>query len=134
MGIYSTLERCDDIKVVGMTEENFRNKWKKKIESLDEDRKGYLDFYEWSITQKEPDCLWFSLGCEDDDYYAKHYADRDLADFISTVIAEDSVCLLEFSGDDNSLWGYYITHGSVKEIEYVRMVDGKLIDDQETLL
>jgi hypothetical protein len=126
MGYYSTLTRCDPVKVVGMTEEQFRKKWKEKIELLDDDHEGYLDFYNWLSGKKEPDCLWFELNCEE--WYAKHYADRKLAEFISQVIAEGTYCVLEFQGEDGAWWGYYITNGSVKEIKYVRMVDGKLIE------
>ena len=126
MGYYSTLTRCDPVKVVGMTEEQFRKKWKEKIESLDDDHKGDLDFYNWLPGKKEPDCLWFELDCEE--WYAKHYADESLAEFISQVIAEGTYCVLEFQGEDGAWWGYYITKDSVKEIKYVRMVDGKLIE------
>ena len=80
----------------------------------------------WLPGKKEPDCLWFELDCEE--WYAKHYADESLAEFISQVIAEGTYCVLEFQGEDGAWWGYYITKDSVKEIKYVRMVDGKLIE------
>lgn len=127
MGYYSTLTRCDAVKVVGMTEEQFRKKWKEKVESLDANE-GHLDFYDWLPGKKDPGCLWFNLECQDDEWYAKHYADEELAEFISEVIAEGTYCVLEFQGEDGAWWGYYITKDSVEEIEYVRMVDGKLIE------
>jgi hypothetical protein len=128
MGYYSTLTHWEEVKVDAreFTGVQFMEQWEKAVkESKDP---GYLDFYKWSLNEGDPDYLWFDLEVEDDEWYAKHYADRELAEFISRVIAKGASSVLEFVGEDNCQWGYYISRDSVKNIEYVKMVDGKPID------
>jgi hypothetical protein len=126
MGYYSTLVSQPRIKT-HLTEEQFFKKWDELKASLigtvDE---GFLDQYDWKTDKKEGSFTWYYLELED--WHSKHYADEALAEFISEVIAEGERCLLEFNGEDGCNWGYYITKGSVKEIEYVKMVDGKRIE------
>ena len=125
MGYYSTMIRHDDVKTLPMTEEGFKKKWEEFCASKDEDSRSYLEQYKWVLNKRDPDASRFDI--EMGDWYSKHYADEDLAGFVSQVIADDARCLIEFLGDDGP-WGYFITKGSVKEIEYVRMVDDKRID------
>jgi len=124
MGYYSTLTQHDEVKTLPMTQEEFDKKWQEFCNSKDENTKFYLEQYRWSRNEKDPDAAWFDI--EMDDWYSKHYADDELAEFISQVIAEDAHCIIEFLGDDGP-WGYYITKGCVKNIEYARMVDGERI-------
>lgn len=126
MGYYSTLIRCDDIKTT-LSKEEFMRKWIETVrETEGTDKEGYL-FYNWELSKEENGFRWFSI--EMDEWFAKHYADRELAEFISEVISDDAKCILEFNGEDGVSWGYYITKNSVKEIEYVKLVDGKVLED-----
>lgn len=71
----------------------------------------------------------------DGDYYGKHYACKYLARFISTVIRPGTYALLEFVGEDDECWGYFITAGRVDPLAYVRCVcrDGKEILLEEAI-
>ena len=135
MGYYSTMSRHDSLPV-RITKEEFYEKWNQAIEATKgTDNEGYLDFYEWDATREKDGAQWFDI--EMDDWCAKHYADSELAKFISGVIAPGASCILEFTGEDGGQWGYYIQPETVKDIEYVRMVDGKPIeggDSNEGLL
>jgi hypothetical protein len=125
MGYYSTMSRCDVVKTE-MAKEEFMAKWNQAVEATKgTDDEGYLDFYQWDVSDEKDGFRWMEISMEE--WYAKHYADDALAEFISSVIADGGFCLLEFQGEDGAWWGYYITKQSVKEIEYVRMVDGKLV-------
>ena len=127
MGYYSTLIAQKPVKT-SLTEKEFFEKWEKAKESLagDKESEGYLDMYNWEVWKRDGEFTWYYLEMEE--FYAKHYADEALAVFISEVIADGEKCLLEFCGEDGFNWGYYITKGSVKDIEYVKMVDGKPIE------
>jgi hypothetical protein len=125
MGYYSTMVRHDEVKTLPMTEEEFKKKWEAFCASKNEDARLYLEQYKWVLNKRDPDAAWFDI--EMDDWYSKHYADEDLAEFVSQMITDDAHCLIEFLGDDGP-WGYYVTKGSVKDVEYSRMVDGKRID------
>lgn len=63
-----------------------------------------------------------------EDYYAKHYADRRLAEFVSTVIAPCDDTTIEFDGEDGEKWGYLVLRDTVETIEYTRRVNGMDID------
>lgn len=120
MGYYSTLTECSGFKVTGMTWDEFQEKWKKIA-----DGDCYLSNYHWGkLNEQDPDSMHVYLEC--DECYSKHYSDEKLAQFISEVIAESDHCILEFLGEDGP-WGFYITKGSVKDIEYAKMVDGERI-------
>jgi hypothetical protein len=125
MGYYSEIIGLDPVETV-LSKEEFCAKWEQAIKATEGTTKeGYLDIYSWDIEHKENGKLWFALGTTDGSLEAKHYADRELAQFISSVIADGRFCILEFDGEDGERWGYYITVAVVKDIEYVRMVDGK---------
>jgi len=124
MGDYSELTGCSEITVKGMTWDEFQERWRKTVED-DGGDESYLILYEWELNEKDPDALHIDLKC--DVCFAKHYSTDKLAKFISEVIAEGSDCVLEFLGGEGP-WGFYVTKGSVKDIKYVRMVDGKQID------
>jgi len=129
MGYYSTLQRCDTVKTP-LSVEEFMEKWNEAITSaIGTYEEGYLDFYIWKMDSDKDGLRWFSIDMED--WYAKHYADSGLAKFISSVIAPGASCILDFSGEDGGQWGYYIQAKTVKDIEYVRMVDGKPIEGGE---
>ena len=120
------MSRCDVVKTP-LTKDEFMEKWNQAVEAtVGTDDEGYLDFYQWIVSDENNRFRWMEI--DTDDRYAKHYADRKLAEFISQVIAEGTYCVLEFQGEDGDWWGYYITNGSVKEIEYVRRVDGVVLD------
>ena len=126
MGYYSTLIAQEPVKTA-LTKEEFFERWEKAKESLvGTEDEGYLDEYKWEVWKEEGGFTWYWLDMEE--WYAKHYADEHLAKFISEVIVDGEKSLLEFNGEDGINWGYYITKGSVKEIEYVKMVDGKRIE------
>jgi len=121
MGYYSELIRYDNVKT-NLPVEEFYDRWEKAKQSLiGTDYEGDLDIYEW-----EKNSNGFSLKLEE--WYAKHYGDWKLAEFISEVIAPSTSCILEFVGEDGFFWGYYITSGKVDEIQYVKMVNGQIID------
>jgi hypothetical protein len=125
MGYYSTPTRHDEVKTLRMTQEEFDKKWQEFCNSKGGDDKFYLEQYRWCLNEKDPDASFFYIDM--DEWYSKHYADEALAEFISQVIVDGAHCILEFLGDDGP-WGYYITKGIVKNIEYVKMVDGERID------
>jgi|GEM_PF-2274204 len=128
MGYYSRIIGLDLVET-DLSKEEFFAKWRKAIKATEgTSKEGYLDIYNWDIEHKENGKLWFTLGTTDGSLEAKHYADKALAQFISSVIAGDAECMLEFDGENGERWGYYITAGMVKDIEYVRMVDGKPLD------
>ncbi len=135
MGYYSTLQRCDRVKTF-LSIEEFMNKWDEAVKStVGTNEEGYLDFYTWRMEEEGNGRRFMSLDM--DDWCSKHYADYKLAEFISRVIAPDASCILEFTGEDGGQWGYYIQAETVKDIEYIRMVDGKPIeggDSNERLL
>lgn len=108
-------------------EEEFRKRWEeaRRVREKEEDD-DWLDIYEWVLDRIEGNKMRATIKM--DDWYAKHYADESLADFISQVIEEGDHSILEFCGEDGGTWGYYITRETVKEIEYVKMVDGQPID------
>jgi len=119
MGYYSTLSFERTIKT-NRSQEEINTLWEKFKSEQPEDRALFLEQYSF---EKDTDG---TIRLETEDYCSKHYSDGELAQFISTII-EEGHFILEFVGEDNSVWGYYITPNSVKEIEYIRMVDGKLI-------
>jgi len=121
MGYYSELIRYGVVKT-DLSVEEFNCRWEMAKKSLiGTEREGYLDNYEW-------ECHSDGFYLRMEEYFAKHYADRELADFISSVIAPGTECILEFVGEDGFFWGYLITRGKVDEIEYVKMVNGRRID------
>jgi hypothetical protein len=130
MGHYTTLTEEPAFKVTGMTWEEFQEKWDRLVK--EDGELTYLDIYHWERgpNEQDPDSFHVCLTC--DEYYAKYYSDAKLAEFISTVIAEGEYSILEYADTDGDggHWGYYITRGSVKDIEYVRkrMVHGVPID------
>jgi len=129
MGYYSTLRKCGTVKTP-LSIEEFMNKWNEAINSaIGTDEEGYLDFYIWKMDSDEDGFRFFAIDM--DDWSAKHYADRLLAKFISSAIAPDASCILEFSGEEGCQWGYYVQRETVKDIEYVMMVDGKPIKGGE---
>jgi hypothetical protein len=127
MGHYTTLTEEPAFKVTGMTWKEFQEKWDALVE--EDGECSYLSLYHWrgEKSEQDPDALYVNMEC--DEYYAKHYSDAKLAEFISTVIAEGDYAILEYADTDGDggHFGYYITRGSVKPLEYVRMVDGKPI-------
>ncbi len=58
-----------------------------------------------------------------------HCASDLLAEFVSTVIAPDSYCIIEFGGDAGEKWGFAILKGEVHEITYPRYVGDKSLKD-----
>jgi len=130
MGYYSTITRIDSVWSK-LPPDDFRKAWEKAIEKTQEtDLEGYLNFYNFdiSIPMEKDGNLYYQYDLHMDDLTAKHYADRLLAEFIAGVIAQGEHCIIEFAGEDGTHWGYYITIGSVREIEYKKMVDGKPIE------
>lgn len=124
MGYYSTLLNQPMIKS-SLTEKEFMEEWEKaKQELIGSYLEGFLDFYRWEHIGKNV----FYLELEDGDTWAKHYADSQLVKFIASVIADDEQCLLEFYGEDGNQWGYLISKDSVRDVDYVKMVDGVVID------
>ncbi len=128
MGYYSTLRLTPAIKTP-LTEDEFRSAWQKANDELvGTYLEGYLEIYNWEFEGKENGYSRFQLSIEADDW-TEHYASLKLAYFISSVIAEGEKCILEFLGEDGELWGYYISRNLIKEIEYIKMVDGKPLDE-----
>jgi hypothetical protein len=83
-----------------------------------------LEIYKWEFYKGR----WY-LEVENDEWFNKHYADKELAEFVSRVIDEGEKTTLEFVGEDGEQWGYYIERDKVVPIEYVKMVEGKRLDE-----
>ncbi len=85
-----------------------------------------LEEYRESIPCNDLGNFWYDFDVSpedrvvitDDDLYANHYADRELAIFFSKVIAHGERTSLTFEGEDGARWGYAIEKDRVVELDY----------------
>lgn len=85
---------------------------------------GAEPFYGFEMIEKADNAKIPLYGLEMDDYYAKHYADNLLAEFVSTVIAPVEHTIIELVGEDSTQRGYLVLRGEVLTIEYEKTVQG----------
>lgn len=91
-----------------------------------EDFNKALEEYRESLPCRDNGNFWYDFDVTpegrvvitDDDLYAKHYADRELAIFFSKVIADGEHTSLTFEGEDGCRWGYAIEKDKVVELDY----------------
>lgn len=82
---------------------------------------------------------YFAIYPYGEEYYGKHYTDKALAKFVSSVMLPNTATKVEFTGDDGCKWGYVMFHSNVFDIslgkwqifniEYVASVEGKSIGE-----
>lgn len=119
MGYYSEMRWCSFESDLSQSE--IESKYKDFIATLD-DRESCFQFYGFEKVGK-------TVSVVLEDTIAKHYGDRNLATFVSTVIAPHTHSILEFVGEDGPGWGYLIRRNSVAEISYQRVVEGLPIEE-----
>jgi len=81
----------------------------------------------------------FAMYPDGGEYYAKHYEEKELAQFVSSVMLPNTSTTVEFTGDDGCKWGYVIFHSNVFDIslgkwqifdiEYRASIEGKSIGE-----
>jgi len=104
MGYYSTVNIYSfHVEDVEKAKELF-----KKYKENDPD--GYF-FYELEVLNSENRQV--TAVPEDNNYTAKHYADRRLAEAISKIIVPNETVDLTFDGEDGTKWGYRISRNKV---------------------
>lgn len=74
------------------------------------DADGYF-FYKLEVLNSENRQV--TAVPEDNNYTAKHYADRRLAEAISKIIVPNETVDLTFDGEDGTKWGYRISRNKV---------------------
>ena len=96
-----------------------------KTDLSKEEFERVLTEFKDSLSENSLANFWYSLDVidgevviTDDDLYAKHYGDRELATFFSKVIAPGERTCLTFEGEDGERWGYAIEKGKVVDIDY----------------
>lgn len=123
MSYYSTIgafEFCSRL-----TEAELKEAFDRFIQNLTGEDRDCMGIYEFSKTSgPEKDGL-YEYALEMGDYFAKHCADRRLAEFISTVIAQGEYALVEFDGEDGEKWGYLVLSNEVDDLSYETLVNGK---------
>ncbi|MEM4385245.1 MAG: hypothetical protein QXD03_01720 [Candidatus Anstonellales archaeon] len=90
--------------------------FKDYINTVKENNRPYMEIYNFVEESKG------MINIETDDTYAKHYADRELAEFISKIIKEGYHVKIKFIGEDGTTWGYLITKDKIFEIEWVERI------------
>lgn len=130
MGYYSTINAFDFQS--GLSLEELKKAQAEFAKRLDEKTRLYFedDFYSFEKVSEGHGLYEYELSMSD--YFTKNYADQELAEFISTVIAPGTHAVIELVGEGGERWGYLVLSGEVYMIEYVEKVDG--LDMAEFLL
>ncbi|MCR4286747.1 MAG: hypothetical protein NUW09_01905 [Deltaproteobacteria bacterium] len=123
MSYYSTISAFDFHS--RLTEAELKDAFDRFVQNLTGEDRDCMGIYEFSSTCGiEKDGL-YEYALEMGDYLAKHYADRRLAEFVSTVIAGGEYALVEFDGEDGEKWGYLVLSNEVHDFSYETLVNGK---------
>jgi len=130
MGYYSTINAFDFQS--GLSPEELKKAQAEFAKRLDERTRFYFDedFYSFEKVSEGNGLYEYELSMSD--YFTKNYADQELAEFISTVMAPGTHAVIELVGEGGERWGYLVLSGEVYMIEYVEKVDG--LDMAEFLL
>lgn len=105
-----------------LNQEEMKAAWNSFVESQpDCNDKFYLSIYDIRYADSREYEIYM------DDYFAKHYASRALAEFISSTIELKSYCKIEFVGEDGEIWGWLVLQGEVNPIAYEQHVCGQPI-------
>ncbi|MEM4385972.1 MAG: hypothetical protein QXD03_05440 [Candidatus Anstonellales archaeon] len=115
MGYYSSMI-FNDVIHTDYDIDTVKSMFKDYINTIGENNRPYMRIYNFVEESKGV------ISIETDDKYVKHYADRELAEFISKIIKEGHHVKIKFIGEDGTLWGYLITKGKVFEIEWIERV------------
>lgn len=108
-----------------LTEVELKEAFDGFVQNLTGEDRDCMEIYEFSrISGPEKDGL-YEYALEMGDYFAKHCADRRLAEFVSTVTAPGEYALVEFDGEDGEKWGYLILSNEVHDLSYETLVNGK---------
>ncbi len=108
-----------------LTEAELKEAFDRFVQNLTGEDSDSMGLYEFSRSSgPEKDGL-YEYALEMGDYFAKHCADRRLAEFVSKVIASSEYALVEFDGEDGEKWGYLVLSNEVEDITYETMVNGK---------
>lgn len=123
MSYYSTISAFEFRS--RLTEAELKEAFDRFVQNLTDEDRDCMGIYEFSRTSgPEKDGL-YEYALEMGDYFAKHYADRCLAEFVSTVIAGCEYALVEFDGEDGVKWGYLVLSNEVHDLAYETLVNGK---------
>lgn len=125
MGYYSSVNRVTFESA--LTEAEIKEAFKKYIRESASNA-DYLEDYEFCCDSEKKEGL-HEYTLEMGDYYAKHYADSDLAQFISEVIAPGKHSFIEFVGEDYERWGYLVLSNEVHCLTYETRVNGKTLSE-----
>jgi len=107
-----------------LTEAELKEVFDRFVQNLTYEDRDCMGIYEFSRSSgPEKDGL-YEYALEMGDYFAKHCADRRLAEFVSTVIASSEYALVEFDGEDGEKWGYLVLSNEVQDLSYETMVKG----------
>ena len=123
MSYYSTISAFEFRS--RLTEAELKEVFDRFVQNLtyeDRDCMGMYEFFRTSGPEKDG---LYEYALEMGDYFAKHCADRRLAEFVSKVIAPCEYVLVEFDGEDGEKWGYLVLSNEVQDITYETMVNGK---------
>lgn len=108
-----------------LTEAELKEVFDRFVQNLTDEDRDCMGIYEFSKTSgPEKDGL-YEYAIEMGDYFAKHCADRRLAEFVSTVIAPCEYALVEFDGEDGEKWGYLVLSNEVQDLAYETLANGK---------
>lgn len=108
-----------------LTEAELKNAFNRFVQNLTSEDRDCMGIYEFSrISGPEKDGL-YEYALEMGDYFAKHYADRCLAEFVSRVIASGEYALVEFDGEDGEKWGYLVLSNEVHDLAYETLINGR---------
>jgi len=122
MSYYSTIRVSDFLsRLIEMEMKDAFNRFVQNLTDEDRDCMGIYEFARIRDTEKNG---LYEYALEMGDYLAKHYADRCLAEFISTVIAPGEYALVEFEGEDGEKWGYLVLSRAVYDLAYETAVNG----------
>lgn len=122
MGYYSTINAFDFQSK--LTPEELKEAQADFGNSPDEKTRSYFADGVYSFEKVSEDQGLYEYELSMSDYFTKNYAYRELAEFISTVIAPGTHTVIELVGEEGERWGYLVFPGEVHKIEYVEKVDG----------
>ena len=122
MGYYATMSYCEyntklSEKEFDQVLSGFREKLKEKNESAYHSFITYEFVYHLKDEKGNP---YINVVPGGEDYYQKHYADDELAQFISQTTSEQVELL--FDGEDDCSWGHQISPRKIKNMEKVWQV------------
>lgn len=123
MSYYSTISAFDFHS--HLTEAELKDAFDRFVQNLTGEDRDCMGIYEFSRTCGPEKGGLYEYALEMGDYFAKHCADRRLAEFVSTVMASSEYALVEFDGEDGEKWGYLVLSNEVQDLSYETMVNGK---------